>query len=453
MDQSFWETLLVNIDAERVIPIVGPELLTVQHEGVEKPLHRYVAETIAVQRGIAVEDLSDMAPLNDLVWRCIEEKKIAREVIYKNIKDLATQTTIAIPDSLIKLAQIRHFKLFVTTTFDSHLERAINQVRAPQKARVFTYTPSGSKDLPETPLAPNETAIYHLLGASSPFPDDYVITDEDLLEFVYSLQDKMYRPARLFDALKAHNLLIIGSTFTDWLARFFIRGAKGERLSQHRERMFLADRFAGNDKNLVVFLERYTNNKTKIFDKGANEFVSELWERYSEAHANDQPEAVAAPEKENAPGTGPTIFLSYAHEDLAKARAITEFLTKIGWIVWFDKKDLMVGDNWDLKIKKALTASDLFLPLISANTERQDRAYFRKEWKRAADEAEGVDETIPYLVPILIDQKVDIDKALVPAQFRVPQWYTLDGGQITQDFDDKMVQLLRDWHKRRQGRG
>ena len=454
MDQSFWETLLVNIDAQRVIPIVGPELLTVQHDGEEKSLHRYVAEQIAAERGIAIDELHPTAPLNDLVWRCVEEKKIAREVIYKRIKDLATDATIAIPEALVQLAQIRHFKLFVTTTFDSLLERAINQVRAPEKARVLTYTPKGSKDLSEASRGSKETIIYHLLGRASIVPDDYVITEEDMLEFVYSLQDKAYRPARLFDALRGNNLLIIGSTFSDWLARFFIRGAKGERLSQNRERMFLADQLAGNEPNLVVFLERYTNNTSKIFDKGAREFVSELWQRYSESHANDEPEAAIAPEHQEKPaGSEPTIFLSYAHEDLEKARLIADFLSEIGWIVWFDKNDLEFGDNWDRKIKLALASTNHFLPLISLNTERQEKAYFRKEWKRAVAEAEGVDESIPYLLPIRLDREVDVDNALVPTEFKVPQWYTLEGDNLPEDFKDRMVQLVRDWHKRRQGRG
>ncbi len=453
MDQNFWDTLLLNIELQRVIPIVGPELLTVKHDGVEKSLQRYVADRVAEERGIPAAELNEQSPLNDLVWRCVVEKKIAREVIYKRIKDLATDANLAIPESLLKLAKIRHFQIFVTTTFDYQLERAINQVRAPHQARMLAYTPKGSTDLPDAPLKQNETIIYHLLGRASNLPDEYVITEEDMLEFVYSLQDKKYRPVLLFDALRANNLLIIGSTFSDWLARFFIRGAKGERLSLHQGRMFLADRLAGCDPNLVVFLERYTNY-TSIFDKGADEFVSELWERYSAALANDKPDPAAPAEiQESVPGLAPTIFLSYAHEDLVVARAITDFLDEIGWEVFFDKDDLMVGDNWDLKIKKALASCDHFLPLVSANTENQPKAYFRKEWKRAADEAEGVDESIPFLIPILIDDQIDILQALVPAQFRVPQWYTLAGGEITADFKDKMVQLLRNWHKRKQGRG
>ncbi len=453
MDENFWETLLLNIESQRVIPIVGPELLTVQHKGVEKSLQRYVAEVVALERGINSADLNESAPLNDLVWRCVEEKKIAREVIYKRIKDLTTDAKLAIPESLLTLARIRHFKLFVTTTFDSHLERAINQVRAPHQAKVLTYTPKGSTDLPEAPLGPNETIIYHLLGRASIFPDDYVITEEDMLEFVYSLQDRKYRPVLLFDALRANNLLIIGSTFSDWLARFFIRGAKGERLSQHRERMFLADRLAGTEPNLVVFLERYTNNTSKIFDKGANEFVSELWQRYSEVHAHDEPvAAIAAEDRDKRPGTEPSIFLSYASEDLKQAQAIRDELANLGWSVWFDKIELGLGDNWDLKIGKSIKSCDLFLPIVSANTEDRPKGYFRKEWNEAAEVSKTVDESLPFLLPILIDTQLEADDALVPDRFRKVQWQRLPAGEINEKFRAKMQQLLRDTHKRRRGR-
>ena len=58
---------------------------------------------------------------------------------------------------------------------------------------------------------------------------DYVITEEDTLEFFTSMQAESKRPNVLLDELKSSHLLLIGNTFPDWLTRFFIRIAKSGR--------------------------------------------------------------------------------------------------------------------------------------------------------------------------------------------------------------------------------
>ena len=66
--------------------------------------------------------------------------------------------------------------------------------------------------------------VYHLLGRVSPM-QDYVVTEEDALEFVHSLQASGL-PVNLLDAFDEKPLLIIGCSFPGWLVRFFIRAAR-----------------------------------------------------------------------------------------------------------------------------------------------------------------------------------------------------------------------------------
>jgi hypothetical protein len=51
--------------------------------------------------------------------------------------------------------------------------------------------------------------VFHLFGKTSSSPD-FVICDEDMLEFVHALQDKQRQPDRLFDELRSKHLLILG---------------------------------------------------------------------------------------------------------------------------------------------------------------------------------------------------------------------------------------------------
>src|SRR5262245_18029344 len=50
--EEFWEELLAQIEAEQVIPVVGPELLTVVAEGREIPLYQVLAEHLLRKYGL-----------------------------------------------------------------------------------------------------------------------------------------------------------------------------------------------------------------------------------------------------------------------------------------------------------------------------------------------------------------------------------------------------------------
>ena len=50
--EEFWEELLAQIEAELVIPVVGPELLMVATNGRETSLYRVIAERLLVKYGL-----------------------------------------------------------------------------------------------------------------------------------------------------------------------------------------------------------------------------------------------------------------------------------------------------------------------------------------------------------------------------------------------------------------
>ena len=65
----------------------------------------------------------------------------------------------------------------------------------------------------------------------------------------------------------------------------------------------------------------------------------------------------------------PSVFLSYASEDRAAARAIRDALATTGLDVWYDESDLDGGDVWDQKIRRQIRECDFFVPIVSAQTE------------------------------------------------------------------------------------
>src|SRR5262249_29587986 len=146
------------------------------------------------------------------------------------------------------------------------------------------------------------------------------------VEFFHSLQSETHRPHLLFDELNRHNLLILGNSFSGWLARFFLRMAKRQRLSMGGKTDYVADAGISADSNLVLFLRHFSRG-TKIYSGGdAIEFVAELHRRWTERHpASDLSPTVRSTELQ----TG-AVFLSYASEDRATVEKIKDALEAVG---------------------------------------------------------------------------------------------------------------------------
>ena len=86
-------------------------------------------------------------------------------------------------------------------------------------------------------------------------------------------------PEKLFHALEHNHLLVIGSDFSNWLARLFLRMTKRRRLSDPRDvGEILADSHSLTDVRLVSFLQQ-VSVRTRMF-AGAEEFVAELHRRW-----------------------------------------------------------------------------------------------------------------------------------------------------------------------------
>ena len=455
----FWDDVLEYIGERRVIPIVGAELLTMPDgAGGEVPLMRVLAQRLAERLRIPADDCTGDDALNQVVCRHLQRGG-RREEVYPRLRNLMKELAPPVPPILRELARIRHFNVFVTTTFDSLLAQALDEERHGGAPRTVSlaYAPSHNQDLPPDARRGGPPTVFHLLGRMSASPD-FVITEEDTLEFFTSMQSESKRPNVLLDELKSSHLLLIGNTFPDWLARFFIRIAKSGRLSLQREELeIIADRSMIHDPKLVLFLRNFSY-RTQMFEQGnAADFVRELSARYLERHP---PEAAGRPAEALTPGPAPSlngsemkpgsVFLSYASEDAAAVQRLRDALDAAGIEVWFDQRHLESGDDFDQQIKRNIRACSLFVPVISANTQARHEGYFRLEWALAVERAKLIAETIPFILPVAIDP-VSENGALAPERFLQVQWTRLPGGASTPEFIERMVRLIRDFRKRERG--
>ena len=444
LDDDAWDDLLNFIEERRVIPIIGPELLKVETETGPRLLYDWIAEKLAGKLNVDPAHLPQPYTLNDVVcWFLSAHGR--REEAYTRVRSILRDANFTPPPALRQLAQITDFDLFVTTTFDPLLEQAINSERfgGAQSTEVIAYTPNRVADLPSEREKLQRPVIYHLLGRLSASPS-YVISDEDMLEFICALQSEHLTPERLFHELEHNHLLFIGSNFTNWLARLFLRMAKRHRLSDPRDvGEVLADNHSESDGRLMAFLQQ-VSVRTRGYS-GAGKFVDELPRRWMTRHKpgdvialGAMPQRFLPPEREMPDNA---IFISYAREDLAAVQRLKAGLDAAGVKTWFDLERLEGGDDYDRKIQRNIARCSYFIPIVSATTQRRLEGYFRREWSYAIDRARNIAEGALFIMPVTIDDTSGGD-AEVPERFKAVHFTQLPGGEITPEFAARLQGLL-----------
>ena len=181
-------------------------------------LYDWLAEKLAGRLNVDVSELPQPYTLNDVVCWFLGARG-RREEAYVRLRGLLKDATFEPSLALRRLAAIPEFDLFVSTTFDPLLETAINLERfagAPS-TEALSYSPNRVVDLPAERDQLQRPVVYHLFGKVSASPT-YVISDEDLLEYICALQSEHLAPEKLFHELEHNHLLFIGSNFTNWLA-------------------------------------------------------------------------------------------------------------------------------------------------------------------------------------------------------------------------------------------
>jgi TIR domain len=415
--EEFWSDLIPLVAARQVVPIIGSDLLSVTADGKPVRFYRRVAERLLGRYGIELPpDDTTLRPyheLNDAI--CLLDKlgRRASGDSYLPAHE-AIRTTLAtcrdeVEAPLKQLASIEDFRVFVTTTSDDVLAQAIDRVRYEGKPRTeqVEYAPSGLPkdrltDLSELDV-PDRSAVLYLFGKAAVSPV-FAAHDEDVLEFLYGLQAGLGQiPKRFFSAIRGANLLLIGCHFSDWLSRFLMRVAAPQRLSEQRGRKDFVIDPSREELDFVVFLTTFARN-TRISSMSPAAFVGELFTRWQAQRPQESPAPDAARSAALPRARKPAVFISYSRSDIVPVRTLYEEIRRVAGddVAWFDKSDIIPGDEWRTRIMEGVEGCQLFLPVVSVSEEARSEGVFIEEWKAALDRARGIDGRA-FIVPVFVD--------------------------------------------------
>ena len=440
-DSKQWSKLLQSISKGVVIPIIGRDLLQIEIEGKSQLLYEYLAQRLAKE--LEVEGCGPCLSLDQVVAAYLNaSRRNSRDDVNIKTFEILTeiQGQVPVPEPLRKLASIAPLRLFVSTTVDSFLARALD---APAD-HVFAYAPNSALcDIPRDYARSQHRLVFHLFGKISGIPDSALI-DEETLEFIWKLHEESMsdRLANLFDELRTKRLLLIGNAHPDWLARFFVRLSRRERLYAGNEtREFVADGVVVSDAHLRDFLENFSPQTKSFGVANPIEFVDQLVEKWN-AFA-ERPAASKEVHASLVPQKAPAVFVSYASQDVASVERLQSSLGNAGLDVWFDKGRLGSGDPWWPVIEQNIATCDVFVPVISANTNKRDEGIFIREWNRALERLRDMDRATARLIhPVIVDETPE--NAVSFSGFREFHYTRAQGGEAKPEFIKTLTDIVRE---------
>jgi hypothetical protein len=442
--QFAWDRLLGLIAERKVIPIIGQDLLRVEVAGRSVLLYRYLAERLAQKLGVEMPSETAVNPLHETAARHLSAHGEWNE-IYAQLRSLLPEILkLPLPEPLKKLAEIRRLRLFLTTTFDPLLQRALDEVRyqGDPVTEVLSFAPTGTGDI-DVPLPESGTTVFHLLGRISYSADDYAVHEDDVVEFMVALHSTERRPAKLFRELVLRDLLIIGSGFDDWLTRFFIRSVRQKRLwLGSTPTGFVADDRTRGDTELLHYLQQ--SACVKVFDEGGPiEFVDQLHERWQAwEHEAAAEQAAAGPRRSDLEIVDGGVFISYVTKDRPYAEKIAAALRALKIDVWYDQTELRSGDAFGPKIRTAIERAAAFVPIISQDAVATGKHYFWSEWTYGIEQSKFYGPADAYFLPVLVDG-TRYDDPQVPEELRRLTWERMTPNGPPEEWVDRVRQVVR----------
>ena len=214
-DEGFWDDLLGHVQDGVLIPVTGPGLTTVAVDGTCRTLSEHIAARLVAEYGL---DVSPRMTMGDAAAAFIRTRGRQRaRQLYRIVSDIIRQVENQDEPcrSLHDLAAITDLRLFVSTTPDRLLAKALNDVRFGGEGgtRELTFSLSQSTGEQASNLkasAKSETTVVRLFGEVASTPQ-YALHDEDLLEWLRALLTESERlPGWIADAIRQQPLLFLG---------------------------------------------------------------------------------------------------------------------------------------------------------------------------------------------------------------------------------------------------
>lgn len=433
MNTRNWTLLLEAISQKRVVIVLGDELFTIVDEsGARIKVTDYVKQQLLQKFPLRFPDSSEDADFSTIEEQIELSNYLNRgnndsTNIYFEVYHILKDKQIECKGSIKRLLSLKQFPLILSTSFIQQIPSLFNI----SEEKVHCYKKSSTNDLNPDCLSSFAPALYYMFGRANSLSRSYMVTEEDYLDYLHHWHNSEFRPQNLCRYLSNKFLLVLGCNYPNWIFRFFWHSMRNFNLPSHSsfDTEGIVSVENSNDYQLRRFLARIQTQVCENVDA----FVDELIENWNSTTGSQQ---TAESDEQS---SEVDFFISYASEDYDVAKAVADIFTSKGARVWFDKRELTPGNEYEGIIKNVITHAKRFVPIISNNTLIEERRFFRKEWSLALGE-KAFRLNMEFIIPVRIDS-FPISSDLLPDEFK--ETHFLDFTQSQETFENEVVGLIR----------
>ena len=450
INERNWNLLLEAINNGSVVPILGNEMFQISSNGEKVILEEYIIQELAKKFDVPYEAGMGYSSINDKIEELNFQNLRFRRTgditdIYFEINSIFRNIKFSELHLLKKILSISKFPLILTTSFNPIIEDILSEIS--ENTKVYSYNRSMKSDIIGN-VSAESPALYYLFGRLSKMKNSFMVTEDDLLDYLHCWHNDDTRPKNLVKYLENKYLLVIGCDYPNWLFRFLWYSIRSFSLSasNYETQGLVANNALKKDHELIKFLSRV---QTHVYEDSSL-FIDNLIERWKDFigentdenndNIEDRKSGSVIESIKTDTNKAIDIFISYAHEDYAAASDLEKQLTENGANVWLDKRALFPSEDYRVEIKTIIQKAKRFMPILSKNTTIEESRFFRREWTWALNELE-CRLSIPYIAPVIIDS-VDVNDILIPEQFRNVHIMDYNNVGLEQDIK-KLIRSIR----------
>lgn len=402
-----WDIFLNIVNNNQIIPVVGSDLTLLQSRKNEiKPLHEWMKLKLStkLQKEAANLNFREFVLEN-------KEEQFLQESILNSFNEVFKECTL-VGEPLRKLARITDFRFFISTTFDKCFESILKSERGLKDDGIVEIEYSNPCRVPkaydeiERRVKEGAPVVFKFLGSMN--NRCCAITEDEILEYIFSLKNENQLAKFLSDAVDGKNLLFVGNNFPDWLLRFFIRIITNEAYVMCKTSKIIAENYAHKNPNLSMFLEHFRTQFLSLTDvefDNPREFVNVLYANWLTYKEEKTPKRYRG-----------SVFLSFNHKDRDTIKEIWQELEANGIEAWFDENELYSGDNHRQLITQRIKECDVFVAFLSDHSVTNPDSYvYSVEWdlamaRRKVREDDSAERS--FICPVIIDDITTIDERI-----------------------------------------
>lgn len=134
------------------------------------------------------------------------------------------------------------------------------------------------------------------------------------------------------------------------------------------------------------------------------------------------------------------VFISYVHEDEAQVKRLTSELTSAGIEVWRDKDRLVLGEHWEMSVRKAIEDGAFFIACFSERSASRGKSYMNEELSVAIDELRKRPRDSNWFISVLLNPN-SLPDVPIDASRTLESLYYL---KLYEDWEDGIGRLISD---------